>query len=91
MNFPFFSLKPDRIDELAGLRDQVIVAETKAILLENELDATRRRQRRERRKDATDIKTASAACREFYSNKVANLTPSQRSAAIEAGKRRRRG
>jgi len=28
MNFPFFRLKPDRIDVLAGIRDQIIVLGT---------------------------------------------------------------
>ena len=35
MNFPFFRLKPDQIDELAALRDRALVAETKVVLLED--------------------------------------------------------
>jgi len=34
MNFPFFRLKPDRIDVLAGLRDQIIELGTTVRFLE---------------------------------------------------------
>ena len=34
MNFPFFRLKPDRIDVLAGLRDQIIELGTHVRFLE---------------------------------------------------------
>lgn len=34
MNFPFFRLKPDRIDVIAGLRDQIIELGTHVRFLE---------------------------------------------------------
>jgi Tfp pilus assembly protein PilE len=86
-HWPTFS-KPAPTD-IAELRDRAIVAETKAVLLENALEAERRRRTRERRKDHTDTARAIAAQAQAYSQRFASLTPSQRTAAIEAGKGRR--
>lgn len=51
MNFPFrFSHRPTR-EEFAAMRDRALVAETKAVLLENIVEHSARRTR-EVRKDA---------------------------------------
>ncbi len=90
MNFhwPIFS-KPAYHAELAELRDRLIVAEAKAVLIENALEAERRRRTRERRRDATDVSRAIAAKAEALTKRFAKLDEAQIRAAIEAGKGRR--
>jgi hypothetical protein len=83
------SLFPDRRAELAEIRDRLIEAETKAVFLENHLEAERRRRTRERRRDATDVSRAIAAKAASLKARFAKLDASQIEAAIEAGKGRR--
>ena len=75
--------------EAAELRDRAIVAETKAVLLENALEAERSRRGRERRRDATDIARAIAARAQVYSDRFRDLTDEQKARAVEAAKRGR--
>lgn len=84
-HWPFFSPPTD----IAELRDRAIVAETKAVLLENALEAERRRRGRERRRDATDIARAIAARAQVYSDRFSHLTDEQKARAIQAAKRGR--
>jgi len=91
MNFhwPFFR-KPAHT-ELAELRDRLIVAETKAVLIENALEAERSRRSRERRRDATDVKHAIAARAKAYSDRFAKLKEGEGPAFIAAAKNGGRG
>ena len=73
--------------EVAELRDRCIVAETKAILLADELERARR-AKRERRKDATDISRAIAARAQAYSDRFSRLTPEEAKAARAAASSR---
>lgn len=84
-HWPFFSPPTD----IAELRDRAIVAETKAVLLENALEAERSRRSRERRRDATDISRAIAARAQVYSDRFSHLTDEQKARAVEAAKRGR--
>ena len=84
-HWPFFSKPTD----IAELRDRAIVAETKAVLLENAVEAERRRRTRERRRDATDIARAIAARAQVYSDRFRDLTDEQKDRAVEAAKRGR--
>ena len=86
MNFLAIFSKPT---DIAELRDRAIVAETKAVLLENALEAERSRRTRERRRDATDIARAIAARAQVYSDRFSHLTDEQKSRAVEAAKRGR--
>lgn len=85
-HWPAF-IKPAPTD-IAELRDRAIVAETKAVLLENALEAERSRRGRERRRDATDIARAIAARAQVYSDRFSHLTDEQKARAIQAGKRK---
>lgn len=75
--------------DTAELRDRAIIAETKAVLLENALEVERCRRGRERRRDATDIARAIAARAQVYSDRFAHLTDDQRRRAIQQAKRGR--
>lgn len=81
MNFhwPFF-IKP-KSAEVAELRDRCIVAETRAILLENELERARR-PKRERRRDAGAFRDAREATTQRYAERLSTLTPEQRKSAM---------
>lgn len=90
MNFhwpSFLRSKPHT--EVADLRDRAIVAETKAVLLENALEAERRRRFRERRRDASDVSHAIAARAADYAKRFGKLDKGVKDRAIEAAKRGR--
>lgn len=60
MNFPFrFSHRPTR-EEYAAMRDRALVAETKAVLLENIVEHLPRKPLREPRSDKASIIAAKA-------------------------------
>lgn len=86
-----FRRQPTAIEAIAAMRDRCIVAETKAVLLENEVERLRRRQLRERRKDARDVAKAIAARAADYADRFAGLTDEQRSKAKAAAARKGRG
>lgn len=92
MNLSFFPLlrpKPAHA-EVAELRDRVIIAETQAVLLMNEVEHLRR-PRRERRRDASDIRRAIAARAKAYSDRFENLKEDDLRAFIAAAKNGGRG
>lgn len=60
MNLPFrFPHRPTR-EEYAAMRDRALVAETKAVLLENIVEHSAARRSREVRKDAGSYRDAAA-------------------------------
>lgn len=86
MNFLAIFSKPT---DIAELRDRPIVAETKAVLLENALEAERSRRTRERRRDATDIARAIAARAAALKERFKGLDEGVKERAAEAAKRGR--
>lgn len=86
----FGFLRPRNVEEVAALRDRALVAETKALLLED-IVHHQARPRRERRKDASDIKHAIAARAAAYSERFKSIPEAQRTAFIAAAKNGGRG
>ena len=75
MNFPFFRLKPDRMDVLAGLRDQIIELGTHVRFLEADRPAPQPRD------DAGRFVSQADITRARLSRLVSRLTPEQAQAA----------
>lgn len=79
MNFPFFRLKPDRMDVLAGLRDQIIELGTHVRFLEADRPAPKPRDEAGRFVSQADITRARLG------RLVSRLTPEQAQAARMRG------
>ena len=71
MNFPFFRLKPDPIDVLAGLRDQIIELGTHVRFLEADRPAPQPRD------DAGRFVSKVEITRQRLARLVAGLTPEE--------------
>jgi len=82
MNFPFFRLKPDRIDVLAGLRDQIIELGTHVRFLEADKPVPQPRDEAGRYVSKVDI------TRQRLARIVSRLTPEEAQSARMRGGRR---
>ena len=79
MNFPFFRLKPDRIDVLAGLRDQIIELGTHVRFLEADKPVPQPRDEAGRYVSKVDI------TRQRLARIVSRLTPEEAQSARMRG------
>ena len=82
MNFPFFRLKPDRIDVLAGLRNQIIELGTHVRFLEADKPVPQPRDEAGRYVSKVDI------TRQRLARIVSRLTPEEAQSARMRGGRR---
>ena len=79
MNFPFFRLKPDRIDVLAGLRNQIIELGTHVRFLEADKPVPQPRDEAGRYVSKVDI------TRQRLARIVSRLTPEEAQSARMRG------
>lgn len=79
MNFPFFRLKPDRIDVLAGLRNQIIELGTHVRFLEADKPVPQPRDEAGRYVSKVDI------TRQRLARLVSRLTPEEAQSARMRG------
>ena len=79
MNFPFFRLKPDRIDVLAGLRNQIIELGTHVRFLEEDKPVPQPRDEAGRYVSKVEI------TRQRLARLVSRLTPEEAQSARMRG------
>jgi len=82
MNFPFFRLKPDQIDVIAGLRDQIIELGTHVRFLEADKPVPQPRD------DAGRYVSKVEITRQRLARCVSRLTPEEAQSARMRGGRR---